>query len=239
MIYSCVVITDHNEEVKFFKNQIALHEELEFIASYSNVYNVPANVYAHIAFININKSVLSGEAQIKLMRSNFEFIIFTGDNREYAATAYDLDGLDYLSKPIEASRFSQAFHKITRSVQKEQISEITLDSIFAIKDVNDNHNWVFNTYREIIAVESNKNYLRIYTEDGVHSTYLSLSKFEFNVLNLANFIRVHRSFIISKNHIRKSTQSLIYFRNSNIKIPIGVNYKKSLQEFINAISLNK
>lgn len=238
MIYSCVVITDHNEEVKFLKNQIALHEELEFIAGYSNIYHVPANVYAHIAFININEAVLSGQDQIKLMQSNFEFIIFTGDNREYATAAYDLDGLDFLSKPIEASRFSQAFHKIIRSVDKEQKSKITLDSIFAIKDVNDNHNWVFHTYREVIAVESNKNYLRIYTEDGVHTTHLSLSKFEFNVLDLPNFIRVHRSFIISKNHIKKSTQTIIHFKNSDIKIPIGTNYRKNLHGFIDQINLN-
>ncbi|WP_285060262.1 LytR/AlgR family response regulator transcription factor [Pedobacter ginsengisoli] len=239
MIYTCVIITDHNEEVKFLKNQIAVHNELELTASYPNIYNVPASVYSHIAFININDSVMNGQDQFNLMRSNFEFIIFTGDRDECARIAYDMDGLDYLSKPIEPSRFNQAFYKVTRSALNAQKPKITMNSLFAIKDVHDERNWVINTYNDVVAVESDKNYLKIYTTASFHITYLSLSKFEFNVLNLPNFIKVHRSFIVSKNHLQKITNHNIYMKGVTVKIPIGINYRKNLQEFIDGVSLNR
>jgi two-component system LytT family response regulator len=239
MVYNCIVISDDIQEMETLKNHIEIHAQLNLEGSFKSIYSVPANTYSHIAFINIDQSVMTGQDQVKLMRSNLEFLIFTGHAHEYARIAYDLDGLDYLSKPIDLPRFNRAINKVLRYKNVEAQPRVTIDSSFAIKDADDENSWVIISYREVLAVESDKNYLKIFTTAKCHVTHLAISKFEFSVINLPTFMRVHRSFIVSTDHVRKTTRNVIHMKNSDIKIPIGGNYRKKLQGFLDDISLNK
>ena len=239
MIYSCIIITDDIRELNVLRKYIETHDKLNLTGSFKNIYSVPANTYYHLAFINIDPSVMTGQDQMKLMRSNLEFLIFTGNEHEYARIAYDLDGLDYLPKPIDRLRFNQAITKVASYKSAEAKARVTIASSFAVKDINDEHSWVIISYKEVMAIESDKNYLKIFTTTKCHITHLALSKFEFSVINLPSFMRVHRSFIVSTDHVEKATRNIIHMKNSNIKIPIGGSYRKNLLTFLNSISLNK
>lgn len=71
-------------------------------------------------------------------------------------------------------------------------------------------------------------YVKIHLVDGKHLLSKITTKGILEILP-KEFIRVHRSFIINKNHVNNiSTYSVMV---NNIEVPIGKNYKIELQEF--------
>lgn len=53
-----------------------------------------------------------------------------------------------------------------------------------------------------------------------------------NKLFKRDFIRIHKSFLVSKNHIIKVFHNSVILKN-NIQLPIGRKYKKKVDEFLN------
>jgi DNA-binding LytR/AlgR family response regulator len=72
-------------------------------------------------------------------------------------------------------------------------------------------------------------YIKIHTTDGkIVLTLMSMKKI-LDKLPKNEFIRVHRSFAVSLSNITSIRNQLILLGNANI--PIGVNYKKQIQDF--------
>ncbi len=80
-------------------------------------------------------------------------------------------------------------------------------------------------YKDIIYIEGFGEYVRIRCLSGIHYiTLLSLKNLN-NQLDDLFFIRVHKSFIINKDHIQSFTHSEIMMVNGK-HIPIGRVYRK-------------
>jgi DNA-binding LytR/AlgR family response regulator len=76
---------------------------------------------------------------------------------------------------------------------------------------------------EILYIESLKEYIRITTKDKNILTKFQLGQIE-ELLSKNNFIRIHRSFIISKDKIDAFTAADIEINGK--QIPIGRSYKE-------------
>lgn len=83
---------------------------------------------------------------------------------------------------------------------------------------------------DIKYVEGLKDYIKIYTNSNKPIlTLITLKSFE-EKLGKSNFLRVHRSYIVSLRHIHSVQRNRIIIDNK--RIPIGLNYKN---EFIKRI----
>ena len=79
--------------------------------------------------------------------------------------------------------------------------------------------------QEILFCEAMKNYTKITMRDG-HTFHplISISKLEEDLAQLSDqFLRVHRSFLVSKKHLVAIGAS--YLMVEKHKIPIGILYK--------------
>lgn len=89
-------------------------------------------------------------------------------------------------------------------------------------------------FHEIIYVESCKNYVRIITTTQTWMLLLSMKHLEGHLpTNL--FCRVHRSNIVSLQHIVAFDHSTVYL-NGGITVPLGEQYKPRLQGSITILS---
>lgn len=90
---------------------------------------------------------------------------------------------------------------------------------------------------EVIAFESQLHSIIIHTLHTKTSVQFTMEKIKAMLVNNNDFIRVHRSFIISERHIEQIDGNVIILANQ-MKISLGRLYKKEFANMINTKILN-
>ncbi|TDO26442.1 LytR/AlgR family response regulator transcription factor [Sediminibacterium goheungense] len=181
-----------------------------------------------ILFLDINLPQISG---IDFMRSLVKkpAVIFITAHREYAIESYELGVIDYLLKPVSFSRFLMAVNKITERITVGDAVETQSqykDYLF----VNVSRKRQKIHFDEIIYFESKREYVNIVTQQGSYLTKIQLSELE-KQLSADVFLRIHRSFIISKRKIKAYNTTEIDL--AAVQVPIGRNYKEHVLAQLN------
>ena len=147
--------------------------------------------------------------------------------RNYRFGCFNLQAVDYLLKPISFERLLQAVNKYlgeNRFEIKEPSSEIIIeksDFIFVRAD----RKMVKLNFSEIHFIESLSDYVKIQLQDNVIVTRETISNIEAK-LPKSDFIRIHRSYIVSMASINSFTNEFIEVANK--ALPISRSYKKDV-----------
>jgi len=145
-------------------------------------------------------------------KEDFQFeIIFTTAYSEYAINAIQLSALDYLLKPVRASKLKEAVVKATeflgRSKFNQKIDE--LKKVFESKSfkkiglpVKDGVEFV--AFNDIIMMEADGMYTKISTQTKGELLISKPLKYFVEILSkVAVFYKPHRSYLINLEHIQK------------------------------------
>jgi DNA-binding LytR/AlgR family response regulator len=169
--------------------------------------------------------------------SSRPFIILTTAYSEYALEGYELDVVDYLVKPISFSRFLKSAHKLqerindTNTNKTDKIKNQELPTFFFIKIENRLEKIHF---KEILFIESKRNYIEIQTEKrGVFITYLTLQQAE-EELPKSDFLRIQKSFIVSKNAVESIEGNQVIIKDKKISIS-----RNNSEEIISELTQNR
>ncbi len=180
-----------------------------------------------LMFLDIHLPKLKGLDFLATLKNPPKVIITTAYH-EFAVKSYEFSVLDYLLKPIEFSRFMAAVQKAIPSVQiaENQAENSVRELIFTVHKKK-----ARVPLDSVLYVESQKENIKIVMEDRTLVTRYSISELEKQLPD--NFIRIHRSFIVSKSKID-------FFDAQDVEIlgkqiPIGRNYK----DFVISALLNK
>ncbi len=95
-------------------------------------------------------------------------------------------------------------------------------------EIRSNRKQVLLPLDKILFVESRGDYVEIHSQAERHMTKEKISSLEDRLPS--SFIRIHRSFIVNKNHVSGYNSEAISVQNS--QIPIGRKYKKATVEFL-------
>jgi DNA-binding LytR/AlgR family response regulator len=177
-----------------------------------------------LIFLDINMPKLTGMDMLKLMKQEPQVIISSA-YEEYAVESYAFDVTDYLLKPYSMERFFSAIQRL----KKKHIAshkEVEKTDTFFIKADKKHHQLRFD---EIDFVEGYGQYCKIHYKGDVILTLERLSNIEES-LPLNDFLRVHKSYIVSVSKIQSINGNTIELKNS--KIPIGQSYRKSFKAFL-------
>jgi len=187
-----------------------------------------------LIFLDINMPDLTGLQFLNALEKK-PMVIFTTAYSEYALKSYEYRAIDYLLKPIEFERFLKAAlrakeefeskqkHMDTESIQKND-SQIS-DYIY-IKSGTELHK-IF--IKDILYIEGTGNYISIICQDKRTMTLTKMSEI-INLLPENRFVRIHKSYIISMNHVEKIERHQLTIKN--MKIPIGITYRESFFKLI-------
>ncbi len=231
----CIIIDDEPLALELLEDFISKISFLELVASCSNGFEATTVLQDHkidLIFTDIEMPDFSGIDIIKSLDHKPMFV-FTTAYSHYAVEGFNLYAIDYLVKPIPFHRFLKAATRAQNvlNLKQEELSghlneEATSEFIFVKSEYE---NLKINL-EEIKYIEGLKDYIKIYVNaDKPILTLCSLKKIE-DKLGRANFIRVHKSFIVSLKHIHSVQRNRIIIDEK--RIPIGLNYK---DEFIKKI----
>ncbi|MEO8773254.1 MAG: LytTR family DNA-binding domain-containing protein [Gelidibacter sp.] len=231
MKIKCVIIDDEALAIKVIEDHLKNFDNIEVVATFTNplkAYGLLEKEKIDVIFLDINMPQLSGFAFIENL-SYKPSIVITTAYREFAVKSYELDVLDYLVKPIPFSRFLKTINKVyqrvyannaTTDVNIQQEPHIFLKVSKKLIKVN---------FSDILFIESLKDYIKVITTLGDYVVHKSLTAIS-EELPQANFIRVHRSYLISLNKIKSIEGNTVEIAGR--RIPIGRNYVKVVRERI-------
>lgn len=182
-----------------------------------------------LIFLDLNMPKLKGFDFLRTL-SNQPKVIVTTAYKEHALEGYELEITDYLLKPFSFERFLKAVNKALNTEQNNSpntIIEKGLDSesIFLYSDKKH----VQVKLDDIIYVEAAGNYSKIAFEKEQLLVRAKISDFA-EKLNKKKFLRVHKSYIVSINHIKIIEGNRIY--TSDLYIPIGNFYKSQVRSLL-------
>jgi len=165
-----------------------------------------------IVFLDVEMPRMNGFVMLQqLQQRNFE-LIFTTAYDQYAIQAIRFSALDYLVKPIEVKALKEA---VERARERRQIelpnqrietllhnlvneqqhnSRIAIPSQDAIQ---------FVQLADIVYLEAESNYTSIYMQEAERIFVARTLKDYEDLLPANQFFRIHHSFIINTNHMRK------------------------------------
>ena len=181
-----------------------------------------------LIFLDINMPDISGMQLLQTL-SPRPLIIFTTAYSQYAVESYELNALDYLLKPVTFERFLMAINKAAAALSSKNTTGPNEDAAVFIKSGP-------QTYRvkvsEILYLEKNGNYITVHLKDGNILIRENMGDI-FDLVPAADFIRVHKSYVVGIRHISMiEVHQLIV---SGEKIPIGSTYRDSLRDRLGII----
>ena len=233
MKLTCVIIDDEQYAIKELTDLIAQMPNLSLYKTFTNpiiaLTEIGVEDCIDIIFLDVDMPQMSGIELAKEMRDKARFIILTTAHSKYAVEGFDVRADHFLLKPISLSKFAIALTKLIKEDQTIPEPPKQLDDHFFIKA--DMKKRIKINFSDLIAIEGATNYVKIYTTQATYSTHVTMKEMELSLHERPEFIRVHKSFIVSKLHIEIIDGNTIKTKY-NMTIPIGSLYKTQLmQEF--------
>lgn len=224
----CIVIDDEplgRAVIETFVKEIPY---LELVASFEDP--VEALAYLHnnavdIVFSDIQMPKISG---MELLRSLVypPVVIFITAHRDFALDGFEAGVTDYLVKPVRFDRFLKAVNRAKEKISLSQVAtihqQIHTDRIF----IKSEGKLVKILFDEILYIEAQGDYLKIIIPSGTFTTQVTLKAME-EILNLPNFFRVQRSFILNLEAVRSINGNTVELTNGK-SISIALNKKAEL-----------
>jgi two-component system, LytTR family, response regulator len=156
-----------------------------------------------LVFLDIQMPEQAGIDWLKVLVSP-PLVIITTAFRKYAVDGYELDVVDYLLKPFSFERFLKAANKALKQVEHSrniyQYAENEAKEAGYIF-IKNNSQFIRLLLDEILYIEGLKDYVGIHTKEKKYLALISLKNVQ-EKLPEKEFLRVHRSFIVSVKHIK-------------------------------------
>ena len=179
-----------------------------------------------LIFLDIKMPKINGIDFIRSLRHPPRIILTTA-YREFALDGYDLDVVDFLLKPISMERFLKAVSKVYEIKPVSADSNKPLISQRSFIYVKSDRKMVKIFLDEVQYIESIKDYVKIFLSDRIIITKQQIGFLE-KILPSDDFVRIHRSYIISLSKVEAYTPSHIELKGKSL--PIGNLYKDSTLE---------
>lgn len=230
MMINCLVIDDEPYAVNLLEEYISQVPYLHLQHKCYNALealNYLKQARPDLIFLDINMPHLSGMQLATLLPADQPFI-FTTAYSEFAVDSYEKNAIDYLLKPITFERFLMAVNKVTKlsttpagqPIAVPGTQKLFLKTGKAIVQLE---------YDDVLMVEGLKDYVVFHTKEGKHVVYKRMKDLEETLPS--NFSRVHLSYIINRDHIRRIEDNHVHIGTE--RIPVSEKYREVFLSRIN------
>ena len=230
-LLSCIIVDDEPLAVKLLESFVAKTPELRLLASFTDsveAINAVKEQKPDLLFLDIQMPDLNG-MELAHMIPPTTRVIFTTAFKEYAFESYEVSALDFLLKPIRYNKFLAAVEKAKQWFEREPAADDAKSTSLFIRVDGELRNV---TIDNITYVSGMKDYVMFYL-DGESKpliTHLTMKAVEA-MLPTDRFLRVHRSYIIAVDKIKKIDRNdCIYIGEEIIHVPEG--YQQAFHTFI-------
>lgn len=213
--------------------------ELELLHAFENPIEAVAFLQKEkvdLIFLDIQMPDLTG---LQLLDSILyqPMIVFTTAYSQYAVDSYERGAIDYLLKPILFDRFLKAVNKAQTFVKaQEALDQKQEESVAESKDyvfIKSDTRFFKVNLKDILYIEGMRDYVAVHTREKRIMTLMSMSRMMDKLPN-ADFMRVHKSYIIGLNHITLIHNNRVVINEK--EIPISNSYKEAFLEFVEGLN---
>lgn len=244
-----LIVDDEFHARKLLSEYVSKLSFLELTGTASNVFeamNILQNEKIDLLLLDIQMPEITGLEFVHSLKTA-PAIIFTTAYSEYAVESYELDAVDYLLKPIAFPRFLQATNKVIERKgalvnQETAALALTPSPLPLLPPPPEEESMVVKSgaklyrinYAELQYIEGQREYVTFHTTKQRVTTLLSLKELE-EKLPSSQFIRIHKSYIVSIRHIDSIERSILQVGNA--KLPIGGSYRENLMSLFRSPQL--
>ena len=230
---TCIVVDDDEVDrltALYFLSNFPFMKVVGVYDSPLKALEATANNLPDVLFLDVNMPEMSG-LELRKQLLHIPACVFITSFADYALEGFELEALDYLVKPFTADRFTKTMERLGDYMALRRKSDLLAHSIGAeTVFIKEGHTQVKLQLHDIIYLEALKDYTRIITDSKRHIVLSPLG----NMIKdnaFRNFIRIHRSYAVQKNYIKKISSGEVELDNK-IVLPVGRAYKESLTGII-------
>jgi two-component system LytT family response regulator len=210
-----------------------------------------ANLKPHLVFLDIQMPGMDGFEVLETIDEDFlpAFVFITAFD-QYAIKAFEKSAVDYLLKPYDDDRFYKCLEKARQVIRTQSMQtqlqrvedlltslQTTLPIQYKKKLISKvNGQITFVPVEIIFNIESEGNFVKLHTQDGVKLANYTFKQLE-QILDPSQFVRIHKSNIVNINCIETMESyfhgDYIITLKSGSKLKLSRNYKESLDHILN------
>jgi DNA-binding LytR/AlgR family response regulator len=236
----CIIVDDEPLARDVLVNYAEQIDQLELVASCGNALEAFEHIQRgniQLVFLDIKMPKLNGLELIESIK-NPPLVVFTTAYREFAIKAFDLDAIDYLLKPISLTRFLKTVSKANKYLigqQTEPSNEGSATSKGSQLTTSEQEFLYIKADRRVVKLdlscvlylESLNDKVTIHLAEKEVVTTQRIS-YLLEKLPKQQFIRIHRSYIISLAHVAAYNNIMVEVKER--ELPIGRNYRSQALE---------
>jgi two-component system, LytTR family, response regulator LytT len=248
MKLNCIAADDEPLALELIRTFILQTPFLNLVGSYSSGIKALEALHENsvdLIFLDIQMPGLTGMELAKIVADRqqhpFPRIVFTTAYNQYALEGYKVDAIDYLLKPFNFADFLRAATKARSYFERIQTGPVNDVSNIPSPSSDDylflkvEYQFIKVNLKDIMLIESFGDYVKVNLAND-EKPILSLTSLKAleERLPSGRFMRIHRSYIISLDHVTAVSRSSVTIRSTVINVTDQ--YKEPFARFINGLS---
>lgn len=235
---TCILIDDEPHAIGALSDIIGKIPDIDIVGRYNDAVNALASLKqtgeVDFVFLDIEMPGLTGIEAAKLFRPYCRYLLFTTAHSRYALDAFGVDADGFLLKPLSLAAVFEKVEKIQQRVGNA--GSIANYSLF-LKTGN-RQGYVRVACQDIVCVDAGDHYPTIVTASGKIHVYLSMNEIEGYLRGRGNFLRIHRSCIISVDKVSHVVGNIVYLNaKATIAREIGQSYRNDFYDLLHKHTL--
>ena len=234
---TCMIVDDEPLAVRLLVSYVEKTPDLQLLDSFTDsirAINAVKEQKPDLLFLDIQMPNIDGMELAHSLPEQTR-VVFTTAFKEYAFESYEVNALDFLLKPIRYNKFLAAVEKAREWFTSSSVNskQSTVNKTIFLKVDGEWRNIVID---KITYVSCIKDYVMFYLDDEPKAliTHLTMKAVE-QMLPADKFLRIHRSYIVATDKIRKIDRNdCVYIGKEIIHVPDG--YLPSFRAFLESRS---
>ncbi|RSK49304.1 LytR/AlgR family response regulator transcription factor [Hymenobacter rigui] len=227
--FACVIVDDNEINRLTLEHMVELTPELNLAASLPG--SLEALQYfrqggkADLLLLDIEMPHLTGLELARLLPQPAPPVIMVTTHRDFAVDAFELQVVDYLVKPIDLPRFTQAVARVLnrqRTLPATSTPDAPTEAVNSELFIKVGTKMLRLNFDEVLFIEAMSTYSILVTGTQKHIVYLTLKALAER-LPFAHFVRAHRSYIVNTQRIDAVEDNMLQL--GKYEVPVGKSYQ--------------
>jgi len=220
---NCLVIDDEPLALQLLEDFVKKTPYLKLVGKFEEPMKALPLIESQevdLLFLDIKMPDISGIEFFKSLTHQPE-VIFTTAYSEFAIDGFELKAMDYLLKPVSFEKFIIACNRVKEYIDLKNKKEAGNREYFFI---NVSHKLHKIFYDDILYLEGYKDYTKVYLSSSASPLVIlhNLKYFE-DLLDQHQFIRIHRSYIVSIRKVNTVSRKFVTLQTK--ALPVSDNYR--------------